>query len=320
MRLDATKEQFKEVVALNNNFPFGMLLGGIALLVSSSVECADIDCDGEGEALGVIMSTILIVLQVLYIYLIYHGIISEQTDSLYSIVLFLGWTFTSAFVTFEAPFEIAGNGFVAAWIGFVSALGNLIYNVKWADLMKERVLNQGLPLGILGFSSAVVLIAGLSQGCCDEEDIAAVVAGAVSIVFVTLRVFIGNQFDRLFGLFLVVWWTVIGLYLTFSEFKDIGNGFIGTWLSIGSSYLLISRATLDHNVRYSARMSKRQDNPQNNNTQAYTSQHAVAQPVSPANQKEMNYSQPAQAYQNTGPSYNSYDTKNDDPENMEELF
>lgn len=254
-RLQVTKEQFKEVVALNNNFPFGMLAAGIAVTAASAVECADNDCNaGEGEVLGVVAGSLLVFFNLVYIYLIYNGLLGERNDSLYSILLFIGWTVTSAYLTFEAPFNVAGNGFVAAWLGFISSLGNLIYNVRFADNLKEKLVSQGLPLGVLLIGSAIVVIAGLSNGCCDEGEVIAVIAGSISLLFVVLRIFIGPKYNRIFGLFLATWWTILGLLITFDEFKEIGNGFIATWLCIIASYFLISDATISRSA-LSARVS-----------------------------------------------------------------
>lgn len=247
--LQTTKEQFKEVVALNNNFPFGMLLGGIALTAASAVKLADdndeeVGDDGEGENFAVVASVLLTFVALVYIYFVYHGLLSERNDAIISFLLFASWTGTAAYVTFEAPFDIAGNGFIAAWLGFISSFGNLIYNVRFADSLKERLTAQGLPLGLLLINSAIVAIAGLSQGCCDEFEALAVVGGSISFLLVVLRIGIGAKFDRLFGLILSLFWTIIGLILTFTEFEEIGNGFLATWACIISSYLLLAGATM----------------------------------------------------------------------------
>lgn len=269
-RLQVTKEKFKEIVALNNNFPFGMLIGGITLATASIVLCQKDDCDGEGEAFAVIAGILLTILSIIYLYVVFYGLISETLDSAISTLLFVFWAGSAGFVTFEAPFLVAGNGFVAAWLGFISALGNLIYNVRMADTMKDKLVSQGLPLGILLIGSVIVAIAGLSNGCCDEAEVAAVVGGLVSVLLVTLRIIIGAKYNRLFGVFLAVWWTVLGLFLTFDEFEEIGNGFIATWLCIIASFMLVSSATIESAKNYSARISvKREQPPQSPPVNAY---------------------------------------------------
>lgn len=231
-----------EVVTMNNNFPFGMFVAGVVLTIAASVECDDNDCEGDGEALAVALGVINTVLVIVYMAMLFQRCISDTVDLILCITLFVLWAFTAGFLTFEGPFLIPGNGYVAAWLGVLAALGNLVFSSKFADSMKTRAQQQSLPLLAMMGGSVVVIFAAFSNGCCDGQEILAIIAGVVGLIVGIIRLIIGGAQDKIIGGFLVVWWLALGVFLTFSLFREIGNGYLGCWVAIIASCIIASQA------------------------------------------------------------------------------
>lgn len=182
----------------------------------------------------------MMVLTLLYMCWVSRGEIGENLDMCFCFVFFMAWAGIAGFTTFVNPFQNLdpANGFLAAWLGFLSSLGNLVYNVKLADSMKNQFLNQGLPLCLIIVGSVIVIVAGVLDGNgFDGGNVIAVVAGTVSLVVALVRIFVGKKAVFL-NVFLLGWWVILGIILTFGEFRDISNGYIATWVCLlGSARL-----------------------------------------------------------------------------------
>lgn len=185
------------------------------------------------------MGVILTVISGLYLAALYTQSIGENLDLLACFVLFVGWAFTAGYVTFEGPFVIPTNGYVAAWLGAAASVGNLVYSSKFADQMKTRLAQQSLPLMLMIGASIVVIFASVANGCCNGDEIYGIIAGAVGVIVGIIRLVVGESVDKPVAIFLAVWWSAAGIYLTFTEFKEIGNGFIGAWVALISSFVMV---------------------------------------------------------------------------------
>eukprot|EP00924_Labyrinthula_sp_SR-Ha-C_P006986 augustus_masked-scaffold_8-processed-gene-6.50-mRNA-1 protein AED:0.17 eAED:0.19 QI:0/-1/0/1/-1/1/1/0/255 len=240
----SSKEAAKKFISVGGGFPAAQVLSAIVLVIASAVECSDNVGDGcnNEERFALIAGIILLILNVLY--MIFYWSISDGLNTIACIFFFLFWGVAAGFITFEGPFVEPGNGYFAAWLGFLSASAQLAFNVREFDSMKNRVLDQGVPLVMLVVGSFVVIIASVSNGCCNNEEIIGIIAGVVSLVLTVVRIIVQVVDPYLFAVFMVGWWFVMGLILTFGLFEIVGNGYFGVIVCLVSSIYLASPDTI----------------------------------------------------------------------------
>ncbi|GBG31445.1 Hypothetical Protein FCC1311_076692 [Hondaea fermentalgiana] len=245
-----TFESAKEKVFSNGGYPLLVFVASIILTITASTACSDDnDCSGK-HGFAVAAGVISLVVSAAYIALDRVNNLTPKLQLGLVVFFFAWWVFVAGFTTFgnDAPFVVPGNGYFAAWGGLLCSIVLLANAVGRVQESIDRFAKVGHRYAILLVSSAVVLIAGASlctgNGCNGNSGYA-IAVGAISFVVVLTRVLLGAKFPEAGSkpliMFLIVWWTVALIVLTFfNPFQDVGNGYFATWASLICSVLLLN--------------------------------------------------------------------------------
>jgi len=193
------------------------------------------------------------------------------------VFLALWWTCGAGASTFKKPFKHTTNGYFSVWCCFICSTYLAIVNVpvfkKWFTAAKEDVGQQATKhrrAAIVLVASFVELIA-CSVECnesganvdCTEEYGYAVIVGVIStfLFLVYLLCEVAHHADcsknkcgclgcidkcsKFFGAFMILWWAAGAGVLTFDKpFKETGNGYFASWVSlVGSIFFTIACIT-----------------------------------------------------------------------------
>lgn len=229
--------------------PFvGQFLSGAILLLSVAL-----DPQRQNYAYGIVAATISMVFSMTGQFLIYGtergnqkiyqsrflGDITIQNAN--SLFLFLWWLVATSVLTFGGPFLETGNGYLAAWAGFIlSILGLANYFESIKDLVEG---NRGFVTGLL--IASIIQLAALPRYVSGSpEAIFALVVTCVTIIVILLQTvkedLAGAFYVRFFRI-LAGLWVVSACLVTFrGPFLFTGNGYFSAW---GGMFFCVKIAT-----------------------------------------------------------------------------
>jgi len=166
-----------------------------------------------------------------------------------SFLLLAWWTAGAGVLTFDSPYTLtydSGNGYVAAWLGFIAA------SVMVSQVWGKRIRARPVLIGVI-IASAVELVSAIvdcnKMADCTDYRAFAVAAGGVGVVLGVIGLFMSPRRGtdmRLVSLSLFLWWAVSWVILTFKgPFNSHGNGFFAAWAAaILVSALLVNSAVM----------------------------------------------------------------------------
>ncbi|CAK9102208.1 Uncharacterized protein SCF082_LOCUS47771 [Durusdinium trenchii] len=221
------------------------------VLVAASSTCSDFSyCKGR-FGYAVAAGVISFLLCGWFLLMERKGVLGDQPRMAVVVFLCIWWVLLACLTTFgelnNAPFIIPGNGYFAAWGGCIVSILMLSHEVGKVRDTIEKMQKVGNRIGILLVASLVVLFAGAADcdhGCTGLEGYA-IAVGCISFMCGLVLVFagpkLGDNAKKFFGMFMIVWWSVAVIILTFvNPFKFVGNGFFGTWAAFISTVLLFT--------------------------------------------------------------------------------
>lgn len=242
-------EQIKGVISLNGGFPFGLLLASGIFIADAVIFCNDGGCEGENEVLAVIVGSVLLLMVLVNNIGIILKLIQGKIEFILSFFMLALWGFSAFFTTLEGPFDGAPtNGFMAAWIGLLMALGNFLSQEAMVDRFRGHITEMGVQTAFIFTGSVLVATSsiGVFEECCNEEEVLGLVAGGFSAIICLIRLFMGpgptGLVNTNISIFLSVWWLVTGVFLTFSLFEVLNNGYMGVAIALLSSLYMLHQS------------------------------------------------------------------------------
>lgn len=245
-----TLDGAKEKIFNNGGYPLLVLVASVILTISASTTCSDQNyCKGK-SGFAVAAGVISLVVSIVYLALDRVNNLTPKLQLALVIFFFAWWVFVAGFTTFgsDAPFVVPGNGYFAAWGGLLCSLMLLANAVGRVRDTIDRFSKLGHRYAILLVASLVVLFSGVaecSHGCKDYNASYAIAVGCVSFAVVLIRILLSAKLpekgNKVFVMFMIVWWAVALIVLTFfNPFTNVGNGYFGTWAALICSVLLLN--------------------------------------------------------------------------------
>lgn len=163
---------------------------------------------------------------------------------LLAIFLFIWWAIGTGIITFQAPFNGAGNfnGYFSAWVGFIASVAGL---GAVGHKMYESAKGASGLVGVAAAGVVVLCAAGpeLQRAApVGGNAIYALVLGILSVVVAVVFLALnhaGKQSDAkskvefVLMLMLAIMWIIMACLTTFQgPFVVLGNGYFGSWAGV----------------------------------------------------------------------------------------
>jgi len=229
-----------------------ILVASVVLLIDSSMLLDKCHRCGNESNLNWAIACSCISFTVSIIYVlglrITRGLVSVYVQ-FFAIFFLVWWTFGVVIITFDSPYTVAANGYLASWAAWCLSFYFCIETVGAVGSAYSKAVgveSKRFAIGVITLASIVEVIAG-SVLCskdreCKDEVAFSVAAGAISFIVCILHLSLGNVFPFMpASIFLFIWWTVSTGVLTFGDaapFYFVGNGYLSTWICfIASLYI-----------------------------------------------------------------------------------
>jgi len=239
-------------------------LAGLVLLIAACVQCGNlnkgipsafqVDCSAiKNWAYTVSAASIAIFTSISAIVLLrcarstYDKVLATSSQIgdltigfLIAIFHFLWWGIAAGIITFQGPFTDTGNGYFAAWAGFLFSIVGIGASVTKAWSVAA---NSGPTIGLF-IASVVVFCAllgdeaiGGGKAYQGEAIYALIISILTTLVVAIMLILESNGQEETvvkvkmpMYLFFGVLWIVLACLVTFSgPFTGTGNGYFGSW-------------------------------------------------------------------------------------------
>lgn len=259
-------------VIILNAVAAGVILSQAAIICDENEE-NNIEPACEDElGFAVSVGIIALVLDLIYLLMVYCGKMSGFITVIFSAFVFVMWIIAVGVLTFRAPFTGRNNvtdgvaylnGYFASWVGFFTAA--ILLKLAFAQARYAAAVANGSGyLGLCLLSSGIVLAQAAtncdypSPGLCDSEaDIVpyieyAIALSVVSLIICTLLFFaskLPGAASGILTIFLGLWNLVGAIICTFEDpFTGFGNGYFGVWGMAVSAMLMLNTARAARNT------------------------------------------------------------------------
>jgi len=250
-----TPQKVRDAIFHNGGYAMLVLVASFVLMWAASTTCSDRNFCKDKFGFAVAAGVISFIVAFVFIFLEHKENLTAQMRLGIVIFLFIWWVLVAGITTFgsDAPFVIPGNGYFAAWGGLLASLFMISNEVGRVRDTLDRFARLGQRFAILAVASLVVMFAGVAEcdnGCTGKQGYA-VAVGAISFCIVLVRILlkekVGESAQKVFVLFMIVWWGAGLIVLTFfGPFEAVGNGYFGTWACLLASILLLNPAEPFH--------------------------------------------------------------------------
>jgi hypothetical protein len=228
------------------------------LIVQTGTNCfgGDYSC-GSGENLFTFvlsLAYLMFLLLVVYAQVFKPHELTTERERQVCVGFFAWWVVSAFSFTFVGPFNTVrfANGFFSAWGGFFFSTAMLFQR---SETFKTRVVQtlldkmwMGQPASFVLAFSVMELVSALCfclpRNQCHSLNAFAIALGAVSVGLsgglVVFGARISFDLSRQMATFLLVWWTIGGMLVTFIRpFSMAGNGYFAVVGAVGSSAVLL---------------------------------------------------------------------------------
>jgi hypothetical protein len=239
----------------------GIFFGSVITMIAASRAC-DTESQGSCEnnnAFAVSVGVISLVF--VGFHLVTHFYAKDLHNRLTPAIgafLAIWWLVGVGSSTFESPFKVVGNGYMAMWLSFSLSMYYVTLAVPKVGelfLLAEDRLGQKIEvkmMAALAPMNVVVLVAALvecndSGKSCSDEYGWVIVCSCLSLLLALVFLPCHGRLNDLnvtkyLGLFLVVWWAFGAGVATFDKpFLTAGNGWFGCWGSFTVSVLFTAQ-------------------------------------------------------------------------------
>jgi len=263
-------DQSETSLQIENGCVGGILIASCVELAQAGQNCQEdyIKCEKE-HAYAVAVGLVSLIFCLCYFLCLYckPTIVSKFTQYL-SLFLMLWWGVGTIFLTFDAPFNLTGNGYFACW-------GAALLSIYYCQLAVDKFKTFGAGMSnaisgteqrkvlslvmILSYVEALAAVAlwdevgsGSTQKQTNQETWAfacGITAGGLASIYLLLEIvkpnMLGSKVLKYFSWFLVPWWMFGAGVATFdAPFPTTGNGYFCAWGAFVSSCYLAYITTM----------------------------------------------------------------------------